>query len=773
MMAEDGKPAVQAGEAPIPDPRLTTQGAISNDALRKAEEFVEAEEGAANRLVGWAGIIVTVIAVAMTLFHLYAAYDIVPTQPLRYTHVAFVLVLAFLLFPIAARFRNRVQLWDVVAAAVAVAILVYAIWGGEDFTDRAATPTQFDVVLGVIFIVLLLEATRRTSGWIMPAVAIAFIAYAMLGPYLPPPWTHRGYTFSRLVGHLFITLEGIFGVAVDVSSSLIILFTIYGAFLQHSGAGKFFIDFSLAMMGGRPNSAGRTVVLSSFLLGGPSGSGVATTVTIGAVAYPMMARSGYERNAAGGLLAAGGLGAILSPPVLGAAAFLIAEFLKISYLDVIWMATIPTCLYYLSLLFMVELDAKRFGAGVVPYDTSLSLGQMMRRYGFHFTSLIAVIVFMIIGYSPMLAVFYSTLLCFLFSAMTPETSFGPRQLLMPLLIVAVAGMAIVAVRFLGTFLPIGFASLLAPVVFVADAFETYFPGFVFYLLGGLGILALILTRRERPEPSPAVASLTATSKRLVRALADGSIGVLNAATTCASAGIIVGVVTLTGLGLKFSSIVLDYAGGSLLLTALYTALIVWIVGLAVPVTASYIICAVIAAPALTKLGVPDYAAHMFIFYYAVLSEVSPPTALSPFAAAAITGGDPYRTTLQAWKYTLPAFLVPFIFVLDPLGVGLLMKIPKDGSVYDIIWITFVTGCGLGALAAAAQNWALHRTTTIERGLFLLTGLLLVFPSLLEAMLESISGLDIPHPAPFGLALGAALLIWQWISRVPSTAPTVK
>ena len=179
-------------------------------------------------------------------------------------------------------------------------------------------------------------------------------------------------------------------------------------------------------------------------------------------------------------------------------------------------------------------------------------------------------------------------------------------------------------------------------------------------------------------------------RKLVKALADGSIGALNAATTCACAGIVVGVVTLTGLGLKFSSIVITYAGGSLLLTAIYTSLIVWIIGLAVPVTASYIICAVIAAPALIKLGVPDYAAHMFIFYYAVLSEVSPPTALSPFAAAAITGGDPYKTTLQSWKYTLPAFLVPFVFVLDPQGVGLLLAIPKGGSWVDILEITIKT-----------------------------------------------------------------------------------
>src|SRR5262244_2935289 len=427
---------------------------VSQEQLQQAEAYVEAEEGVVNRLFGWAGRLVTSIAVAMSLFHLYAAvagawpftdFPIIATQPLRYAHVAFVLMLSFLLFPLSARFRNRIRWWDIAAGVLGAAILVYAIEGGEEFTDRATMPTQLDVVLGVVFIALLLEATRRTTGWIVPFVALAFIAYAMAGPYLPPPWTHRGYDVSQLVGHLFITLDGIFGIPVDVSSSLIILFTIYGAFLQHSGAGKFFIDFSMALMGHKANSAGRTVVLSSFLLGGPSGSGVATTVTIGAVAYPLMQKAGFEKNAAGGLLAAGGLGAILSPPVLGAAAFLIAEFLKISYLDVIWMATIPTCLYYLSLLFMVELDAKRFGALTVPYDTTLSLGQMTARYGFHFTSLVAVIVFMVIGYSPMLAVFYSTFLCFFLSALTPETTLGPRKLLIALLVVSLVALLLLAV----------------------------------------------------------------------------------------------------------------------------------------------------------------------------------------------------------------------------------------------------------------------------------------------------------------------------------------
>ena len=648
--------------------------AVSDEALRKAEEFIEADEGATNRLFGWIGHVVTAIAVVMSLFHLYAAYAIVPTQELRYTHVAFTLVLSFLLFPLAAMFRNRVRWWDIIPCVLAIATIAYALWGGDDFLDRATVPDRWDVIVGIVFILLILEATRRTTGWIMPVVSVFFIAYAMLGPYLPAPWTHRGYDLSRLVGHLFITLEGIFGVAVDVSATLIILFTIYGAFLQQSGAGKFFIDFSLALMGGKPNSAGRTVVLSSFLLGGPSGSGVATTVMIGTVAYPMMQKAGFEKNAAGGLLAAGGLGAILSPPVLGAAAFLIAEFLKLSYLDVIWMATIPTCLYYLSLLIMVELDAKRFGAQNVDFKPDMTLGQMTKRYGFHFISLLAVVVFMVIGYSPSLSVFYAIVVTFALSFIRPETSLWP--------------------------------------------------------------------------------------KKLVKAMADGSIGALNAATTCACAGIVVGIVTLTGLGLKFSSIVIAYAGGSLLLTAIYTALIVWIIGLAVPVTASYIICAVIAAPALIKLGVPDYAAHMFIFYYAVLSEVSPPTALSPFAAAAITGGDPYKTTLQSWKYTLPAFIVPFVFVLDPQGVGLLLNIPKGGSWVDIVEITIKTTLGLLALSAAAQNWALRQNTPLERALLLLSGLLLVFPSLIEALVESIIGRDISYTYLPGVIIGAGVLLWQ-------------
>jgi len=627
-MQEEEKPSL------APEEELITE-----ERLKKAEAFIEEEEGPSRRLSGKMGIFITTVAVAMSLIHLYAAIGIIMTQILRGIHVMFVLFLTFLVFPSLKRFRNRIFWYDYLLSVLGVATIVYIFLDFEEFIYRAVTPTSWDLIFGGLLMVLILEATRRTTSWILPVVVGSFLVYAYIGPWLPPPWTHRGYGIDRLVGHMYMTLEGIFGVPVDVSSTYIILFTIYGAFLEFSGAGKFFIDFSLSAMGGKPTGAGRTVTLASFLLGGPSGSGVATTVTLGSVAYPMLAKAGYSKEAAGGLLSAGGIGAILSPPVLGAAAFLIAEFLKISYLDVIVMASIPTILYYWGIFLMVEFDAKKFGAKAIAFDRTYSLWQLTRLYGFHFTSLIAIVVIMVVGFTPIMAVFWATVIALAVSFIRPDTALFP--------------------------------------------------------------------------------------KKLINALRSGSIGVLSVATTCASAGIIVGVVTLTGLGLKFSSIVIEYAGGSLLLTAIFTALVVWVVGLAVPVTASYIICAVIAAPALMKLGVPDFAAHMFIFYYSILSEVSPPTALSPFAAAALTGGDPYKTTMQAWKYTLPAFLVPFNFTLHPDGVALLFK----GDPLNIIW-TFITALvGIFALAAGMDGWMFKRATGYERAILITAGLALVYPAL--------------------------------------------
>jgi len=660
---------------------------VSREALERAEAMIEQEEGVHNKLTGWLAGLVAVVAVTMSVFHLYTAYAIVRPEHLRAIHVAFVLFLTFLIFPVSRRFRHRVMWWDWAIAAGGVATAVYLIMGGDDFFDRSILPTDWDIAFGVLLVVLVLEAMRRTTGWILPVITISFLLYAFFGEYLPSPWTHKGYEVPRLVGHMYMTLEGIYGTAINVSSTLIILFTIYGAFLQFSGAGKFYIDFSFSAMGGKPTSAGRTVTLASFLLGGPSGSGVATTVTLGSVAAPMLAKVGYSKEEAGGLLAAGGLGAIISPPVLGAAAFLIAEFLKISYLDVLLMAVIPTGLYYLCLFIMVEIDVRKFGMKGVTFEAVESAWSLAKKYWFHFLSLVSIVGFMLVGYSPELSVFWATVVAF-------ATSFLRRD-----------------------------TALISYDVFTGKQSP---------LTGILG-------------------------SGFVKALQGGSMAVLNVAATCAGAGIIVGVVTLTGLGLKFSSIVLAGAGGSLLLTAIYTALIVWIVGLAVPVTASYIICAVIAAPALIALKVPEFAAHMFVFYYAVLSEVSPPTALSPFAAAAITGGDPYKTVLQAWKYTTPAFLVPFMFVLDPSGLGLLLmgstKALAGADWGSIALVTFTAAVGILALAGGFQGWLFRRTTLPERWILILAGVMLVYPKTL---------FDVA-----GFTLVAIVLALQWLHK-PST-----
>lgn len=648
---------------------VESAASVEEERLKAAAQYVEEEEGAVSHFGGALNLLITTLLVVMSLFHLYAAAWIVPTQVLRPVHVGFMLLLVFLIYPAAPRLRNRLMWFDVALALLGVATIAYLLLGGDDFWDRSTFPNRLDIFFGAAFIALVLEACRRSTGWIMPLVVLLFGSYAFLGPYLPGQWTHRGYDLASLVTVMYMTLEGIFGTAVDVSATLIIMFTIFGAFLQQSGAGKFFLDFSFALLGGKRSGAGRTVVLASFLLGGPSGSGVATTVTIGSVAWPMLKKAHYDANSAGGLLAAGGLGAIISPPVLGAAAFLIAEFLKLSYLDVLLMAVIPTCLYYLSLFLMVEIDARKFGGGDPVARTGPTALQLAARFWFHFLSLVAIVAFMMFGFSPLMSVFWATVIAFAVSFFDRETAMWPRK--------------------------------------------------------------------------------------LIAALADGARQSLNVAATCAAAGVIVGVVGKTGLGLKFSSIVIGYAGGSLLLTAVYTSLIVWIIGLAVPVTASYIICAVIAAPALTKLGVPDFAAHMFIFYYAVLSEVSPPTALSPFAAAAITGGNPYLTTLQSWKYTLPAFLLPFVFVLEPAGAGLLLKPPAGVAWSEVAWIVFTAAAGIGALAGGAQNWLFVRCQLWERVALISAGLLLVYP----------------HPAAdaAGLGLMAVVLLAQWgrLRRAPA------
>jgi TRAP transporter 4TM/12TM fusion protein len=561
----------------------------------------------------------------------------VPPQLYRPSFLLVALAATFLLYPARRGRGGGPSGFDAVLACLAAAAMAWPLVDRAAFPYRAAMPTSADLVLGAAAVLLVLEATRRSIGWVLPATAGAFLLYAWIGPWLDRVGlgliAHRGYGIERLVGTLYMTLDGLFGVPLDVAATYIALFTLYGAVLERSGGARFFIDWAMAATGRRASGSGpgRTVTLAGFLLGAVSGSGVATTVAIGSVSWPLLRRAGYSREASGAILSAAGIGAILSPPTMGAAAFLIAEFLKISYLEVLRMAVVPTLLYYLSILLMIEADARRMGARPAPAP-AVSLPRLSWRGGHHFLSLVAIVGLMAFGLTPFRAVLWAIVLEVALSWRTPETALTPR--------------------------------------------------------------------------------------RLLGALETGGRGVLSVTSTTACAGIIVGVVALTGLGLKAAGLLVQMAGGSPLLGAVYSAIAVLLLGLAVPVTASYIIAAVMIAPALVQVGVSEPAAHMFIFYYAVLSEVSPPTALSPFAAAALTGGNAFRTMMLTWKYTLPAFLVPFLFTRGQDGVLLRASLP------DVLLQTLTAGLGVVALAVAASGWLSRPVAALERVLALAAGLLL-------------------------------------------------
>jgi TRAP transporter 4TM/12TM fusion protein len=634
----------------------------------QVEELVEQFEGATRTLRGPLGIGIACIAVGMSVFALYSALAIVPAQMMRGIHLLFGLVLVFLLYPARTAnndWRKRLGVTDSCLAVLSLVAIGYIFVDFDKFIYRSALPNTNDIVFGGLLILLILEAVRRSVGWHLAALVVIFLVYGLTGtrgtiPFdLPGVFGHRGYEFDRLVGHMYMTLEGIFGVPLDVSSSFIILFTVYGALLDYSGAGKFFVDFSFAALGRKRTGPGRVVTLASFLLGGPSGSGVATTVTLGSIAYPMLKKAGYDKESAGGMLSAGGIGAVLSPPVLGAASFIIAEFLKIGYLQVIAMSLVPTLLYYAAIFLMIELDAHKFSIKEVQIETP-PLRELLFKYGYHLSSLFTIVIFMVGGFTAILSVFWASVVAFALSYLRTETRLTPA--------------------------------------------------------------------------------------RLWRALESGAKQILSVVATCAAAGIIIGVFTLTGLGLKLSGIIIDFAGSNLFLGLIYTAAAVWVLGLALPITASYIIAAVMAGPALVKMGVPDFAAHMFIFYYALLSEVSPPVGLSPFAAAAITGGNPYKTMMMAWKYTLPAFIVPFMFTLAPEGVGLLLV----GDPANIVFAAVTALVGITAVTTGVGGWLLRPTRWWERAVLVVAGLLLIYPAVNWDLV--------------GLALFAFVLGWQWFSQ---------
>ena len=532
-------------------------------------------------------LVVTPLYVGFVAWSLYGAVVPIETYLFRMVHMAFIFALAFLVYPTSKGAGSRTRWLDVGLAILGVITIAYPLLDLDSFIRRSTLPEPIDFWLGIAAIVLLVEISRRTVGTAFTLVLVGFLLYTYLGKFIPGPLAHKGYDLDRIVGHSYMTLEGIFGVPLSVSVSFVTLFVVYGTFMDAAGAGNFWLEMSLAVMGRGPASAGRGAVVTTALLGGPQGSGVATTMSVSPIMWPILKQAGYSPDMAAGLIAAGGIGAVLSPPLMGAAAFLIMQFLGVSFWEVVVMVTMPTLLYYIGTFFVVEMEARkrRFAP---PESTGKTAAMVLRTRGHHLISLIVLIILLGFGRSPEDAAIWAILT-------TVLTSF---------------------------------------------------------------------LSRDRSE--------WLTPRRLWAATVEGASNMLPVAGLLAAAGMIVGTFSLTGLGLKVSSLIMSLSGG-IPIVALFLAMVAsFLIGLSLPITATYIMTVVMVAPALVKVGMPAHVAHLLAFYFAVLSEVSPPVGLSPSAAAAVTGGNPFGAMMQAWKYSLPAFLVPFLFSASPEGTNLLI-----------------------------------------------------------------------------------------------------
>lgn len=583
-------------------------GAVNVDAAQDVEFG-----GSERKLVGWQDQLIYWLCVAFTAFHLIVL-NLYPLDPLlfRSMHVAWGSVIGFALF-VAFRGQrtDRVPAADWVCLVASIGCAVYIAIELEGLQFRAgALYTTGDVVVGVVGVLLILELTRRTAGLAMPLLAIAFILYAFAGPVLPGVLYHRGYNFGFVFSYLYSD-QGIFGLTVDVSSTFIVLFVAFAAFLQASGAGGYFNDLAVALVGWARGGPAKVAVVSGVLFGTISGSAVANVVASGMITIPMMRRVGYDRSTAAAVEATSSTGGQITPPVMGAGAFIMAEILGIPYTDIAVAAIIPTVLFYFANYIHCDLHALKFGLRGIPRDELPRMGEMMRKLHL-FAPLIVLITALLMGYS----VFRS---------------------------------------------------------------------------GSLGLMTAIVAswlspREDRMGP-----------RRIVDALSRSAKDAIQLVAVCACAGIIVGIIALTGLAGRFSSLILAIAGESRLLALVFGMVIALILGMGMPTTAAYAVAASVVAPGLSRLGIPPLVAHMFIFYYAVISAITPPVALASFAAAGMAGADPWRTSWIAMKLGFATLIVPFMFVYGP---ELLMR----GDWQHIVLVGTSAMVGVFVLASSTEGW---------------------------------------------------------------------
>ncbi|QGQ44744.1 TRAP transporter permease [Metabacillus sediminilitoris] len=619
-------------------------------------------EAGTRKLTGVVGYFVFFGLLAFSLFQLYTAiFGVFTAQIQRTVHLGFALSLIFLLFPANRKKRQKgkfqIAWYDVVLAILSIGVGAYWPLFFEELVMSVGRLTTLDFAVGLVAIVLVLEATRRAVGLPIMIIAIIFLLYGLFGQHMPGFLSHRGLSMDRMVQTMFFTTEGILGTPLAVSSTFIFLFLLFGSFLIKTGVGQYFNDLSIAIAGRSIGGPAKVAIFSSALQGTISGSSVANVVTSGAFTIPMMKNLGYKKEFAGAVEASASTGGQLMPPIMGAAAFLMVEFIGngITYWDIAKAAAIPAILYFAGIWIMTHFEAKRLGL------RGLTKEEMPSR----------------------------------------KEVFGKLYLLIPIVAIIVLLMSNITVTH---------AALYSIVISIVVGF---------------------INKDVRMKMID-----------IILALVDGARTALSVAAATAAAGIIVGIVTKTGLGLKLANGLIDLSGGLLIPTLLLTMIASLILGMGAPTTANYVITSTIAAPAMILLGVADLPAHLFVFYFGIIADITPPVALAAFAAAGVSGGEPLRTGIESSKLAIAAFIIPYIFVLSP---AMLMI---DTTWWEVVWVVFTSMIGMIAIGAGVIGYWMRGMHWLERIIAVIVGILLIYP-------EKISDIT-------GLIMFVVLLTLQFI-----------
>lgn len=665
------------------------------------------------------------LLIALSLFHYYTAgFGLLRETTHRGVHMAFVLGLIFLVFPrsrrtydspVAAGWHSPggVPLSDwLLGIACAVSVL-YIPWVFDDLAFRVGNPSTIDVVMGSVLFLTLLEATRRSMGWPLPLIAIGFTVYAMAGPWFPGLLKHAGSSWSQMINHQYLTSQGIYGVAIGVVATYVFHFVLFGVMATRIGLGQLFLDIASTVAGRYAGGPAKVSVFGSAMFGMLSGSSVANAVTVGSLTIPAMIRVGYKREFAGGVEAASSTGGQITPPVLGAAAFLMVEFLNVSYQTIIAAAVVPAFMHFFGVFMQVHFEAKRHGLRGLTEEEMPKLRESFRQRWPTLIPLFLLIFILVSGRTPYLAAFAGITSCAIVGLTTRSSGNGAGN--WTLLVLLHVLLAVICFADLGV-----------------DSEQ------VKMALFAAGVLLALAGWK--------LAGITGRISHgvLVEALETGAKYALAVGAAAATVGIVIGVVTLTGVGFKISFIITGWAqaiaGGlstvipafmadtrslTLFAALVMTGLVCILMGCGIPTTANYIIMVTVAAPTLVQLGVEPLVAHFFVFYYGVLADITPPVALAAYAAAGMAGSDPFRTGNAAFRLGLAKVLVPFVFVFSPS----LLLVAKGFTLQDFL-ITFV-GCVLGItiLAAALSRFMLVELKRWEQLLCFGSALLLIAPGL--------------------------------------------